>query len=253
MGGEVQKAGRAGTQHRRQRCGRLPGQCCDRVDPGGAQARHGRIPHAPQVLQPQRRDERGLLARRNDEQAVRLCRGGGELRDVAPGRAAHGDREAELGRDAGAQRCGRRRCRPVQPFGARKVDERFVDRDRLHVRAEPAQHLHHLLPSARRSAACADGRTRQPGTGGAPRRPASRIGCRTGALHTSRRRPHRGRAGPRPPRPDGREAPDRRAARRTRRTRRGRRGARCRARRRRQVRRSTGRPRGACVEPRADW
>ena len=113
----------------------------------------------------------------------------------------------------------------VEAADAADVEERLVERDRLHERCERAQDRHDV---AARGRVRVEARREEHGVraGARGRAPsASRNGSRTGAPRSSRPRRRRGARGHRR-RPDGRAASGPRAARPTRRTRRDRRAGR---------------------------
>ena len=107
--------------------------------------RLGRLPaHAPQARDRERREERRLAARRHDDQAVGLPEVGRDLGDQLRRGHAHRGRQADLLVDRGLDRAPDRLAVAEQRPRPGHVEERLVDRDRLHLGREPAQDRHDL-------------------------------------------------------------------------------------------------------------
>ena len=128
-----------------ERIRRQRGEVADRLDPELAQHRGGLLAHAPQPRDRQRREERRLLARRHDHQPVGLAQVG---RRSSPPASWSPRRPRPSGPTSSwTVRLDRPRDRlAVAEQGARPghVEERLVDRDRLHLGREPAEDRHDL-------------------------------------------------------------------------------------------------------------
>ena len=196
------------------------------LTPYSARADRGLLPDAPQPPDRERREERLLLARRHDDQPVRLPQVRRDLgHQLRPG---HADRrgQADLVADLVLDPAGDRRPVAEQRRRARHVQERLVDRDRLDQRRVAPQDRHDIAagdlvaPPVDRQ----EHRVRTPAVGLAQRH--RRVDAEAARLVARRRTRHP--AHPRCPRHRrpraGRATPGRRAARRPRRRRRGRRG-----------------------------
>ena len=115
----------------------------DGDQPEPVQHRLGLLPHAVELTDVERVQERGDRLGRDDDHAVGLGPAAGQLghRD----RGGHPDRagDALLVVDRGAQLLGDLDRRPEPPGRAADVEERLVEGDHLDQRGDPAEVLHH--------------------------------------------------------------------------------------------------------------
>ena len=142
---ELEQVVSVGAEAALQTLGVDRGQVADRLYPDLRELLLQLGPHAPQPAHGQRRQERGLGAGGNHHQPVGLAHVGGDLGHQL--RGGHSHRRAELRlaphrlfeapRDllAGAEGAA----------AARHVEERLVDRHRLHPVGEPPEDLHDAL------------------------------------------------------------------------------------------------------------
>src|SRR5215467_6402834 len=126
---------------RRQRCVRDVGHG-PQAEPG--QGVPGLLPHAPQGGHRQRVQEAEHLIGRDDEQPVRLAPGGRELgHELAVGHP-HRAGEALLLEDAGPDQLGDPGGAAQPPDGAGDIEERLVERQRLHLGGHRPEDRHDL-------------------------------------------------------------------------------------------------------------
>ena len=120
------------------------GYVADRVQPYCQQARHGLLPGTPQPVYRQWRQPALGLLRRHHREAVRLAVGAGHLGDVLAAGNAYRDVQAGGVAHRLFDLAAHLQGRPEQPLGAAHVEERLVQRQRLHPRREIGKDVHHL-------------------------------------------------------------------------------------------------------------
>ena len=138
----VQPPSRGASQDRDERAsGRIATWPTVMMPSAPSRARRGR-PDAPQPLDRQGMQERRLLARGDDEQAVRLGDAAGDLREMLGRRDADADRQADLLADRAAQRRAITAGVTADVLQPADVEERLVDRQRLDQRGVRSKIAH---------------------------------------------------------------------------------------------------------------
>ena len=143
VGQGVQVPSRGGAEHRHQRARRQPRHLADRGQAVGVQLGRRLGPDAPEPLDGQRVEERGLAVGRHHQQAVGLGARARHLGEELGAGHADGDGEAHLVADGAAEAggdLGRGARRAPQTA---HVEERLVDRDALDQRGGALEHREH--------------------------------------------------------------------------------------------------------------
>ena len=117
----------------------------DRGDPVAAKLLARDRPDAPEPLDRERVEEIELAVRRHHEQAVGLADRARDLREELRARHADGDRQADLLAHLAPQPLGDLGRPAGEVLHAADVEERLVDRQRLHDRRRPLEDLEHGL------------------------------------------------------------------------------------------------------------
>ena len=116
--------------------------------PYSAQHRGGLLADTPQAPDRQRREERGLVPGRHDDEAVWLAQVRGDLRNELRRRDADRDGQPDLLAGRRLDPAGDRLPVAEERGRAGDVEERLVDRDRLDLGREPAQDGHDVPADA---------------------------------------------------------------------------------------------------------
>ena len=116
--------------------------------PYSRSAARGLLTDAPQPGDRQRRQERGLRARRHDDEAVGLAQVRRDLGDELGRRDADRRGQPDLGADAALIAAAISCAVPEQRPRSGHVEEGLVDRDRLDERREPPKDRHDLATRA---------------------------------------------------------------------------------------------------------
>ena len=121
------------------------GEVADDGQPVLVKALCGRRADSPKRLDGQRVEELAFALGRDEQQAVRLRRVARHLRQRLRPRDADRDRQPDLLADVAPQTRRDLARRPLDPLEPADVEERLVDRQRLHLRARLLEDLEHRL------------------------------------------------------------------------------------------------------------